>query len=263
MLSANGTAFDLVGLNHTHNVILIHGLGLNRHTWHDYVPVLESGFRVVNLDLYGHGESHPLPGNASLTLFADQLLGVMDELGIDRATLIGFSLGGMINRRFALDYPDRVASLVILNSPHERSPEAQKLVEARAANTRAGGPSANIDETLSRWFTPAYLQSQPERVAQIRDWVLGNDPVSYAACRQVLAKGVTELISPSVGIHCPALVMTCENDSGSTPSMAQAISAQLDQGQTHIIPDLQHMGLVESPEQFLDHMLPFLNQLTL
>ncbi len=76
---------------------------------------------------------HPVDDERpSLDLFSRQTLGIMDRLGIDKAVLIGFSLGGMINRRFAMDYPDRVAGLVIMNSPHNRGDAGQKAVEDRA-----------------------------------------------------------------------------------------------------------------------------------
>jgi pimeloyl-ACP methyl ester carboxylesterase len=182
----------------------------------------------------------------------------MDELSIDRATIIGFSLGGMINRRMAIDHPSRVASLVILNSPHERSPEAQRLVEERASQTAEGGPAATIDSTLKRWFTPEFLKTAPDKVAQVRSWVLANDPVTYAAFRQVLATGVIELIRPKVAITAPTLVMTCENDSGSTPAMSQAIASEIAGAETLIVPGLQHLGLIEVPQLFTQPILRFL-----
>ena len=144
-----------------------------------------------------------------------------------------------------MDHPQRVLSLVILNSPHERSPEAQALVEKRAADTE-GGAGATIDETLARWFTPSFLTERPDVVAVIRDWVLANDPQSYAACRAVLAHGVRELIRPEPAITHPALVVTCENDSGSTPAMSHAIASEINGAQVEIIPRLQHLGLVEN-----------------
>ena len=141
----------------------------------------------------------------------------------------------------------RVAALVILNSPHERSPEAQRLVEERAAQTGAGGPAANIDATLARWFTPQFLTNSPEMVARVRATVLANDPQSYTGHRQVLASGVTELIRPNPPLTAQTLVMTCEHDSGSTPAMSHAIAAEIAGAECVIVPGLQHLGLIERP----------------
>lgn len=252
------TVFELHGPEDAPVVALIHGLGLNRHTFRDHIPALAEAFRVLSYDLYGHGESPLPPETPTLTTYSDQLRNLLGELGIARAHLVGFSLGGMINRRVAADHAEVVESLVILNSPHERSPEAQELVEQRARDSAAAGPGANIQQTLERWFTPRYLADQPERVAEIRDWVLSNEPQTYADCRFVLANGVIELIRPEPPITHPTLVMTCENDSGSTPTMTHSIASEITDAQTIVVPDLQHLGLIEQPQLFTEPILDFL-----
>ena len=94
------------------------------------MTALNQNYTILNYDFYGQGESGPPKEMPSLSVYARQILDLMDELKIDKVSLVGFSIGGMINRRFALDYPERLNSIVILNSPHERSPEAQKAIEA-------------------------------------------------------------------------------------------------------------------------------------
>ncbi len=258
--TSNGTVYECSGPEDAPVLVLIHGLGLNRHIWQDHKPALSSRYRVLCYDLFGHGDSAPPPSRPTLSLFSAQLYGLLNMLGIAQPAIVGFSLGGMINRRFAIDYPDRVAALAILNSPHERSPEAQKLVEQRAAQTAAGGPVATLDATLERWFTPEFRSTRPEFMAQIRQWVLANDPEIYTQCRQVLATGVIELIRPQPPITHPTLVMTAANDSGSNPVMSVAIAAEIPGAQAIIVPHLQHMGLVEAPQQFTEPLLRFFDQ---
>ncbi len=258
--SDNGTVCELSGPHDAPVLVLIHGLGLNRHVWQWHETELSARYRVLNYDLYGHGDSARPPTKPSLSLFSAQLHDLLNLHAIDKCALVGFSLGGMINRRFALDHADRVTALAILNSPHERSPEAQRLVENRAAQTAAGGPGATLDATIERWFTPEFRTTQLDIIEQVRQWVLANDPVSYTQCRQVLAKGVVELIRPQPPITKPTLVVTCENDSGSTPAMSHAIAAEIAGAQTEIIPRLQHMGLVEEPAKFTRPLLHFLDQ---
>ena len=255
-----GTAHDLSGCEAAPPVVLIHGLGLTRATWDGHVPALAERYRVLRYDLHGHGESAPPPERPSLTLFSEQLRGLLDHLGIGACALVGFSLGGMINRRFAIDHPDRVSALAILNSPHERDPEAQRLVEERAARSGDGGPGATLDATIERWFTPEFREARPEVIERVRAWVLANDPEVYTQCRQVLAGGVVELIRPDPPIAKPTLVMTCEKDSGSTPAMSHAIAAEIEGAETRIVPGLQHMGLVEQPALFTEPLLRFLDR---
>ena len=259
--SSNGSVFELSGPEDAPVVVLIHGLGLNRQIWESYVSRLAHRYRVLSYDLFGHGQSAPPPGTPSLTLFSEQLLSLLDELTIDQCSIIGFSLGGMINRRFAMDHPERLRALGILNSPHEREPEAQELVEQRALDSAVGGPGTTLDATLERWFTSEFRASNPDFVARVREWVLANDPENYALCRQVLAFGVIELIRPEPPITHPTLIMTCENDSGSTPEMSQSIAGEIKGSQVIIVPGLQHMGLTENPSFFITALVEFLEQL--
>ena len=269
-VSGNGTVFDLYesesdnsGSDNRPVIALVHGLGLTRATWDAHIPHLAEHYRVLNYDLYGHGDAAPPPRRPDLSLFAEQLAELMDELEIAQSAVVGFSLGGMINRRFAMDYPGRAWALAILNSPHERGAEAQKLVEERAAKSDEGGPGATLDATIERWFTANFIKNNDDVISRIRSWVLANDPKVYAQCRQVLAQGVLELIRPAVSIDVPSLVMTCMNDSGSTPAMSHAIASEIENADTIantiIVPDLQHMGLVEQPMLFAAPVRNFLD----
>lgn len=256
---AAGTAYDLTGPDTAPVVVLIHGLGLDRNcTWAGIAPILARRFRVLSYDLCGHGETALPRQPVDLRLLSEQVIGLMDELDIDAAALVGFSLGGMINRRCAMDHPGRVSALAILNSPHERGDAQQKLVEERARETGAGGPAANIDVTLARWFTEGFRRDHADIVGQIRDVVLANHHGNYAAHRQVLASGVIELIRPDPPITHPALVMTCEHDSGSTPAMSHAIAEEIPGAETVVVPALQHLGLIEQPRVFADSVEDFL-----
>lgn len=257
--SSTGTVYTLTGKKDADVIVLIHGLGLTRDTWASHIADYEKDHTVLNYDLYGHGESAAPPEIPSLTIFSEQLRELMDELSIQSAALVGFSLGGMINRRFAMDYPDRVTALGILNSPHERGEAAQKLVEEQATKSNDGGPGATIEAALLRWFTPTFHQIRKPILQMIREWVMANDHAIYAQCRFVLANGVVELIRPEPAITIPSLVITCENDSGSTPAMSRAVASEITRSEVIIVPKLKHMGLVERPELFTQPLLAFLN----
>lgn len=257
-VSQNGTSYELCGSDDATIIVFIHGLGLNRQIWRNYLPFFSQYYRVLSYDLHGHGKSSPPPKPPDLGLYATQLRELLDELEVDKVALIGFSLGGMINRRFAFDYRTHTSALVILNAPHKRTPEAQKRVEKQATDAM-NGPGKILETIIRRWFTAKFRQSNSDYIQQIRDWLLANDPVNYALCRQVLATGVTELINPEPPLTQPTLVMTCENDSGSPPAMSFAIANEIKGAETIIVPQLQHMGLVEQPSLFIEPILNFLH----
>jgi pimeloyl-ACP methyl ester carboxylesterase len=260
-VSDRGTAHDLTGPEGAPVVVLIHGLGLTRgSTWGEIAPRLAQRYRVLSYDLPGHGETALPDAPVTLTALGAHLIALMDDLGIGRAAMVGFSLGGMINRRCALDHPGRVRALAILNSPHDRGEDLQRSVEQSARAAGAGGPAAVIDAALARWFTEDFRRDHADRVAAVRGIVLANDPANYAAHRRVLAEGVRELIAPDPPITLPMLVMTCEHDSGSTPAMSHAIAAETQGAQSLVIPGLRHLGLIERPGLFAQPVRDFLDR---
>lgn len=259
MKTSDGTFYETYGMPENPAVILIHGLGLTSQTWEDFIQACAQNYYVITYDLCGHGQSDLPDETPSLRVLSRQLAGLISHLGLAQAHLIGFSLGGMINRRFAMDYPDKVASLIILNSPHERTSEAQRVVEQRAKDTNDGGAAATIEATLERWFTPAFRENNPQKTNWVRQTVLANHAQNYANHRFVLANGVLELIRPEPALTQPSLVMTCAHDTGSTVQMSEAIAGEIAGSQLLIIPELQHLGLLERPDLFYQPILEFLS----
>ena len=258
-LAPDGTSYELHGPEDAPVIALIHGLGLCKQLWTPHLDTLSQNFRVLDYDLYGHGESSPPPKEASLAVYAKQLADLLDHLKIEKAAVVGFSIGGMINRRFALDYPEKLSALAILNSPHNRGEEAQEMVEQRAEKVREQGATATMDEALKRWFTPEYL-ANGEGPKLVRNWREMVDTESYAQAAWVLANGVRELIAPQPPVTAQTLVMTCENDTGSTPKMSHDIAREIAGSETIIVSRLQHLGLMEDPDAFTKPVLKFLER---
>lgn len=254
--TADGTAYDLQGSGPP--VALIHGLGLRRAMWRWQLPALLPGFRVLTYDLLGHGESPAPTTTPDLTLLSEQLLGVMDHCGIGRAHVVGFSLGGMIARRVAIDHPDRVSALVVLSSAHARTEAEREAVRERVRQVASSGPSSTADDALERWFTPAYRDASPRVMDLVREWILANDPAVYPDLYRVLAEGDAEIADGLERITCPTLVMTGEEDRGNSPEMAAAMAARIAGARTAILPGLRHMALAESPDEVNGILTTFL-----
>ena len=258
-VAPDGTAFEVAGPHNGPVALLIHGLGLSRRIFDETVPrFIAAGWRTVTYDLFGHGGSGPAPEPASLAMFARQIVGLLDHLEVETAAVVGFSIGGMINRRLARDAGDRASSLVIWNSPHDRGPDAQAQVEARAKQVVDEGAMATMDGALVRWFTPGHLDARPDHEALVRGWRADVHLESYAGAAWVLANGVVELTVDEPVVTHPTLVMTSEHDTGSTPPMARAIAAQIPEAETLIVPGLQHLGLMEDVAAFVEPTLDFL-----
>ena len=258
--AADGTAYWLDGPKDGPPLVLIHGLGLTSSLWQAHLPALCARYRVLNYDLYGHGQSRPAERPLNLSVFADQIAGLLEETVMGPAHLVGFSIGGMINRRVAMDHPDLVRSLVILNSPHDRGAQMQQEVEARARQALDQGAEATLQAALERWFTPEFLASNAQTPRQVASWRMQADRASYGQSAWVLAHGVRELIRPAPPLMHASLVMTCAEDVGSTPQMSWDIAAEIPGAECQIIPQLKHLGLLEVPEAFTLPVLDFLQR---
>ena len=242
---ANPTAYDSHGDGQP--VILIHGLGLNRDMWQWQVPDLSSRFRVISYDLLGHGESDKPAGRYEMSQMVEQIEVLMSTLNLDDAAFVGFSLGGLIARAFALAHPEKVKAMVILNSAHARTVAERESIMKRVSQVEAGGPEATIDEALRRWFTEAFANRCPDVVEKVRSWVLANDRAIYPEVYRLLAQGDIGLELSIRDIHCPVLIATGEEDHGNSVAMAEGMATLMPNAEVATLPGLRHMALAEDP----------------
>jgi 3-oxoadipate enol-lactonase len=254
----NGTAYDVTGAGPA--VILVHGLGANRHMWQWQEPALARQFRIVRYDLLGHGDSDKPRGPYSMDRMVEQVLGLADHLKLDRFGLVGFSLGGLIVQATALAHPERVAALVILNAAHDRTAAERQAVMTRVEQAERDGPHATVDAALARWFTPGFAERRPDVIDRVRSWVLANDPDVYPSIYRLLATADAPLVHAIAAIRCPTLVMTGAEDNGNSPAMAESMGRRIPGARVVIVPGVRHMGLAENPGAFSAEIVPFLWQ---
>jgi 3-oxoadipate enol-lactonase/4-carboxymuconolactone decarboxylase len=262
-LAPDGTTFTFNGPNTAPVVVLIHGLGLNKDCWQWMIPDLTDAYRVLSYDLYGHGETSDPITEPNLSLFSKQLKDLLDYCKIQKAVIIGFSLGGMIARRFVQDAPQMSQGMVILHSPHKRSNTAQAAILQRVDQARTMGPQSTVEAALERWFTDPFRKANPNLMNKIRHWVMANRKEVYHTIYKVLATGIDEIVKPSPALMCPTLVITGDQDFGNGPEMAFAIAAEIPGAKALILPTLRHMALAESPKAVNKPIRDFLDSLDL
>lgn len=257
-LTPAGTSYLSIGSGHP--VVLIHGVGLNKEMWGGQIVGLAPDFRVIAYDMFGHGSS-PRPGpETQLQDYAAQLCELLDHLGIDQATIIGFSMGGLVARAFALAYPQRLSGLVVLNSVFNRSAEQRAGVQARTHQAAEHGPNANAEAALSRWFSREYQAANPAQVNAIRDVLANNDAQGYLTTYSLFATQDMYGAEQLETIKAPTLIATGELDPGSTPDMARQLAARIPGAQAVILPEQRHMMAVEAPREVNRMLLDFLHQ---
>ncbi|MDQ0739828.1 alpha/beta fold hydrolase [Pseudomonas sp. W4I3] len=240
-------------------VVLIHGVGLNKEMWGGQVVGLATHYHVISYDMLGHGASPRPAAGTPLLGYADQLLELLDHLQLPQATVIGFSMGGLVARAFALHYPDRLKSLVVLNSVFNRSPKQRAGVIARTAQAAEHGPDANAEAALSRWFSREYQAANPAQIAALRQTLAGNDPQGYLTTYELFATQDMYRADDLKGLRAPTLVATGELDPGSTPEMARQLADRIPGATVAVLAEQRHMMPVESPRLVNSLLLGFLN----
>jgi (E)-2-((N-methylformamido)methylene)succinate hydrolase len=234
-------------------------VGLNKEMWGGQVVGLATNYRVITYDMLGHGASPRPAADTPLLGYADQLLELLDHLQLPQATVIGFSMGGLVARAFALHYPERLKGLVVLNSVFNRSPEQRAGVIARTAQAAEHGPDANAEAALSRWFSREYQAANPAQIAALRETLAGNDPQGYLTTYELFATQDMYRADDLPGLRAPTLVATGELDPGSTPEMARQLADRIPGASVAVLAEQRHMMPVESPRLVNQLLLGFLD----
>ena len=253
-----GTSYLATGEGHP--VVLIHGVGLNKEMWGGQVVGLMPHYRVIAYDMLGHGASPRPAADTGLLGYAEQLLELLEHLGLPQATVIGFSMGGLVARAFALHFPQQLSGMVVLNSVFNRSAEQRAGVIARTAQAAEHGPDANAAEALSRWFSREYQAANPAQIAAIRTILAENDPQGYLTTYTLFATQDMYRADDLGNITAPTLIATGELDPGSTPEMARQLASRIPGAEVAILAEQRHMMPVESPRLVNQVLLDFLRK---
>jgi 3-oxoadipate enol-lactonase len=160
-------------------VVLSNSLGTDHSMWAAQVPGLASHFRVLRYDSRGHGQSVVSPGPYTVAQLGQDVLALLDGLGIGQAHFCGLSLGGLVGQWLGCNAPERLLKLVLCNT-------AAKIGDAAGWNSRIAqieveGLASIADATATRWFTPPFRRTQPEAVARIVSALKATSPAGYVA----------------------------------------------------------------------------------
>jgi 3-oxoadipate enol-lactonase len=223
-------------------LVLSNSLGTDLTLWDAQLPALAARFRVVRYDARGHGGS-PVP-DRELTIadLGADLLGLLDHLGVVRASLAGVSLGGMSAMWAASEAPDRVDRLVLCCTSPRLGP--RELWEERIRTVRADGPAALADATMQRWFTPA---ADPAVVARFHAMLSGMPAAGYAACCAAIRD--MDLRERLARVEAPTLVIGATEDTSAPPGEhAEVIAAGIPGARLVILERAAHLANVERAE---------------
>lgn len=218
----------------------------------------EGRYRLVALDWRGFGESEITNGISTMELFAGDVAGLMDALGIQNAILCGLSMGGYAAFAFLRKYPQRVAGLILADTrPGADTPEAQANRENVAQIAETQGTGAIADLQVPRLISEYTRRHHPEVEARVRQLIDEATPRGIAAASRGMARRAdsTELLG---GITCPTLVIVGEQDALIPPVVTQDYASRIPGAQFAVIPQAGHLSSLEQPEAFLQAIGGFL-----
>ncbi|MCU0491975.1 MAG: alpha/beta hydrolase [Chloroflexaceae bacterium] len=238
-------------------VLLVHAFPLNGAMWESQVAALRGSYRVLVPDLRGFGQSQVTDGPTHMATMADDLVALLDSLGVAQVVLAGLSMGGYVGMAFARTHAGRLRGLVLADTrAGVDSPEAQAARETNAQLAEREGVAALADKMLPNLLAPA---APPELHAQLKAIAMGNQPAGVAAALRGMA-----LRDDSTGflpqINVPTLIIVGSADKTTPPSEARAMHAAIPGSHMVEIADAGHLSNVEQPEAFNAALLGFLKR---
>lgn len=238
-------------------LLFIHGLGSSTREWEPQVAEFAKQFRVITFDLRGHGQSDKPPGPYSIPLFAADAAGLLRALGFQSAHVVGLSLGGGVAMQLALDAPDLLKTLVIVNSGpvgFRDTPEDRQALEQRVQIVQQDGMRA-MGHVLSQRLFPKDKHADL-RATFAQRWA-ENDPLAYIeATRSLDGWDVTDKLG---AIHVPTLIITADQDYTPVESK-EAYAHLMPNARVAVIPDAHHATPLELPDEFNAVLMEFLLQ---
>lgn len=235
-------------------VVFIHGLGGDHSMWLRQVPAFCSRFPTITLDLRGHGQSTRPTADFGMADMAADVVRLLRALGVERAHLVGLSLGGMVAQQFALDYPLATASLVLADtlcgSPAGFESVMRDALRFIEENSMAAVAQARITNAFSDAVDPVMRGCLIDRVAQ-------NDKAAYVrAARSAFGFSVADRLSE---ITAPTLVIIGAQDRVTPPRLSDDIVAHIPAAHLVRLAGAGHISNMERPQEFNRVVLEFLN----
>ena len=253
-ISANGIQLYYEVHGGGQSLVLISGLGYTLWQWHRMVPLLAEHFQVITFDNRGVGQSDKPVGPYSAQLLAADTAGLLDALGIDKAVVMGHSMGGFVAQAMALGFSHKVEKLILSSTnfggPRHvpATPEAMKILTDVSVDA-----VTRFKNGLSVSTAPDWTEKHPEMVEEWTKWRMAN-PIEPAAYQAQLAIGLSLFPEAAAfesrlsNIKVPTLILASEYDQVVPPENASLLVGKIPDSKVVILPEAGHFFPIETPE---------------
>lgn len=242
-------------------VVLLHGFPLRRQMWRSQVePLVDAGYRVILPDLRGFGESEAGPG-ASMDSYADDLIALLDFLGIDTAVIGGMSMGGYVLFNLLERYPQRFrAAMFIVTRAAADDAAGRDKRDTMIAAVVAGDRDLVPDAFSQVLFSYTAMSEQPQLVAEVRSWMQTTSPGGMIAALAAM-RDRTDYLDRLNRFALPALVIGGSEDRTIPKEHFDALVSGLPNATPAMLANGGHMVNLECPAAFNKALVDFLKQL--
>ena len=242
------TGFDNNSTYFEHNIdssdipnIFIHGVGLDNTMWLPQKDYFKNN-KIVFYDLINHGKTKKGYKEIHFENFNKQLIQLLNYLKITKCNLVGFSIGALIAQHFASKHYDKINKLIIIASVYKRSAEQINQVKKRYISTLEGKSITN--DSINRWFNPEYLRNNPDVFNYFLNILQENKSEDFLPAYKLFVESDNYALDFS-NFNMPTLIMTGENEVGSTPDMSKKLHQEINNSKLYIVPNAKHMATFE------------------
>ncbi|HEY1027577.1 MAG TPA: alpha/beta hydrolase [Pseudomonas sp.] len=238
-------------------LLLIHGLGSSTRDWEYQTPVLSQHYRVIALDVRGHGRSDKPHDTYRIADFADDVIALIEHLQLPPVHLVGISMGGMIGFQLGVERPELLRSLTIVNSgPEVKARSVRDWLEIGKRWTLSRLLSLEtIAKALAKLLFPGADQAELRRKVEER-WPQNDKRAYLASLDAIIGWGVRERLSR---ITCPTLVITADHDYTPVERKREYV-AEMPDARLLVIENSRHATPLDQPQRFNDALLAFLGE---
>ena len=240
-------------------VVLLHPIAVHGEIWAMQLPVWSREFRVVNVDLPGHGASKPLGATPALADYADCVVAALDRLGIGEAAFVGMSLGGIVAQAISLRYQPRVRALVLAQTTARVDNEGQRTWAQRREDARTNGLQSQVAAMLDRWFTAEFRATAPLTVRWVGEIIRATSIAGYLDATGAIQ--AVDHLAELENIQAPALVIAGGRDAAVTPELARQLADRLPSARFTVLKDSGHLANIDSPVAFTELVGQFLRDI--
>lgn len=228
-------------------VFMGHCFCADHRFWDAHLPACE-GFRSIRFDTRGHGASDRTDGPYTLSQLAGDVLGLMDHLNLAQAHYVGVSMGGMIGQTLAIEHPERLCSLALVNTTPRYSGEQRTQWRERASDVLDNGIEPIHGALMRRWFTDEALNDGLEGARYIADVIRRFDRRSFASVTAAMCE--LDTVQRLGSIRVPTLVVAAPDDPGVPRKISECLAASIPGASLEWLHPARHLASLEHVGMF-------------